>query len=54
MKKLDVLAKKFNSTGLDSSDRKQDYIPSMVSCEDGYCIVGDCTCDCPSGYVTRK
>lgn len=44
--KLVDLMNGFRSTGISSNDKIQSVNYSGINCEDGFCIVGDCTCEC--------
>ena len=51
--KLVELAERFNSTEISSRVHESVYSPSNISCEDGHCISGDCTCDCDCSDYRR-
>ncbi len=45
---LESLMKTYKTTNVSSSDNIdiRDYDSGRAACEDGYCITGECTCDC--------
>lgn len=47
-KVLDDLIEDLKTTNISSIEKKDfsDYDIQSEVCEDGYCITGDCTCDC--------
>lgn len=48
IKGLDSLMEELKTTNIPSIAKKgfSEYDFHSVDCEDGYCITGDCTCDC--------
>jgi len=47
-KRLDKLIEELRTTDISSIEKRNfsDYDSQSVDCESGYCITGECTCEC--------